>query len=105
MTEKNVFIAPEWEELKYQYQLAWDIKTRDMIDTYAIWQKWCGQGISADLYIKFSDANNRKVSGKQLIMDFLYATEKGLKTRYYYNSATGTIESEERGCAGGGCVL
>jgi len=104
-TEKNVFIAPEWEELKYQYQLAWDIKTRDMIDTYAIWQKWCGQGISADLYIKFSDANNRKVSGKQLIMDFLYATEKGLKTRYYYNSATGTIESEERGCAGGGCVL
>lgn len=104
-TEKNVFIAPDWEELQYAYQSAWKINSIDLLDHYAITQKWCGQGISADLYITYSDNAKRKVSGKQLLKEWLYATKIGVKTRYYLNSATGTIKAEERGCNGGGCVL
>lgn len=104
-TEKNVFIAPDWEELQYAYQSAWKIDSMHLLDHYAITQKWCGQGISADLYITYSDNAKRKVSGKQLLKEWLYATKIGVKTRYYLNSATGTIKVEERGCNGGGCVL
>ena len=47
-TEKSVFIAPDWEDLQHTYQSAWIVPTFDLIDHYAIYQKWCGQGISAD---------------------------------------------------------
>ncbi|WP_288981786.1 ribonucleoside-diphosphate reductase subunit alpha [uncultured Flavobacterium sp.] len=107
-TDKNVFIAPNWEDLKYQYQLAETIDSKDLIDMYAIFQKFTGQAISADLYLKYNnDGSKRKVSGKKLMNDFLYAASLGVKTRYYLNVFAGVdiINEEEKGCAGGSCTL
>lgn len=90
-TNKNLFIVPEYDRLKDRYQLAWDIPTKDMIEVYAIVQKFTGQAISADLYIKYGK-DKREISSKQLLQDWLYRVKLGLKTRYYINSATGVDE-------------
>lgn len=101
-TNKNLFIAPELEKLKQNYELAWNIPTKDMIDVYAIVQKFTGQGISADLYIKYAKDAERKVSVKDMLTEFLYMTKMGLKTRYYVNSSTGVevamMEDQEQAC-------
>ena len=88
-TNKNLFIAPDLENLKYSYELAWDVPTKDMMDVYAIVQKFTGQAISADLYIKYAKDVERKVSVKDMLTQFLYMTKIGMKTRYYINSSTG----------------
>lgn len=101
---KNLFIAPEAELLQYDYELAWDIPTKDMIDGYAIVQKFTGQAISADQYMKYGgNTGDRQIGTKELLTDFLYLTKMGLKTRYYINSKTGVEDS--KGCNGGGCTL
>lgn len=105
---KKVFIAPGWDELKYQYQLAWGIEDNHMTDCYAIFQKFGGQGISADYYKKYAaDGTIRKLSGKELLTSFLYRHKAGLKSRYYFNSAAGAVFADvpEKGCAGGACTL
>ncbi len=102
---KNLFLAPKAEELKWDYELAWDIPTRDMIDVYAVVQKFTGQAISADLYLKYgATAGDRKISARDLLEQFLYLTKMGLKTRYYVNSSTGVEEPESK-CDAGGCTL
>lgn len=104
-SNRNLFIAPDSETLDYQF--AWDVPSKDLIDMYAIFQKFCGQAISADLYLDLRKV--KEVSSRKLLQDFLYMTRMGVKTRYYMNSATGNKleveEVEEVGCAGGGCTL
>lgn len=105
---KKVFIAPGWDDLKYQYQLAWDIEDDHITDMYAIFQKFTGQGISADYYKKYaSDGSVRKLSAMQLLNGFLRRHKFGVKTRYYFNSAAGAVVSDipEKGCDGGSCTL
>jgi len=109
-TNKNLFLAPDLDTLENKYEFAWDIDTKDMIDVYAIIQKFTGQAISADLYLKYEKEGQRKVSTKKLLTDFLYMTKMGLKTRYYLNSAAGVSKGnaeavEEQGCASGACTL
>jgi len=103
----SYWAAPEGERLKNKYQKAWDIPTRDMIEVYAIFQKWTDQGISADLYRKVIGSDT--VSSDEMIGDYLYMTKLGLKTRYYQNSKTSAgieISSEDdSGCAGGACKI
>ena len=75
---------------------------------YAIFQKFTGQGISADYYKKYSsDGSVRKLSAMQLLNGFLRRHKFGVKTRYYFNSAAGAVVSDipEKGCAGGACTL
>ena len=103
---KKVFIAPGWEYLSDNYQIAFDIKDSDMTDTYAIFQKFTDQGISADFYQKYTKDDNA-VSFKDIFH------KMGLKSRYYINSASGvdvsssTIKEpeEQKGCDGGFCTL
>ena len=115
--DKNVFIAPNWEELGSQYELAWDIPNTDLIDMYAIFQKFTDQGISADLYIicEVKDGK-RKISLKKLFTEWIHTVRVGLKSRYYMNIAGAVIssdqedapisfEDDEKGCAGGACTL
>lgn len=87
-TNKNLFIAPDLDTLKGAYELAWNIPANDLTDMYAVFQKFTGQAISADYYIKY-DSANRQVSSKQLLQEWLYRVKMGLKSRYYINSATG----------------
>jgi ribonucleoside-diphosphate reductase alpha subunit len=102
-TNKNLFIAPEWDRLSRQYELAWDIPWKDMTETYAIWQKFTGQSISADYYERY-DSEKREVSSKRLLQDWLYRVKLGIKTRYYINSATGAEAVEEPQDDAANCV-
>lgn len=86
--QTNVVIVPEYDELKDRYELAWDVPTRALIEVYGIVQKFTGQGISADYYRVFKQGEERKVSAKELVGDYLYAIKMGHKTAYYLNSKT-----------------
>ncbi|MBP7966730.1 ribonucleoside-diphosphate reductase subunit alpha [Candidatus Woesebacteria bacterium] len=103
---KKVFIAPGWDELKYQYQLAWAIEDDHMTDGYAIIQKFSGQSISADYYIKYnSDGSKRQISFKDMFKAIVYRHKMGIKSRYYINSASGAYIPQEKGCDSGACTL
>jgi ribonucleoside-diphosphate reductase alpha chain len=105
-TNKNLFIAPEWDTLEGAYEIAWDVPTRDVTEMYAIVQKFTGQAISADYYIKYGKDGKREVSSKQLLQDWLYRVKMGLKTRYYINSATGVdLSQEDQGAECEACKL
>jgi hypothetical protein len=47
------------------------------------------------------------VSGKQLIKDWLYRQEMGMKSRYYINHSTNGVyqQAEAASCSSGGCTL
>lgn len=111
--EANVldWCAPDNDLIGDQYQLAWDVPMKDMIECYAIFQKWTDQGISADLYSLLTEAH-AKVSTSELLEAYILMTKFGMKSRYYHNSKTsdGTnmdleVASETAGCGAGGCTL
>lgn len=103
---KLIFMPPEYERLKDKYQLAWDIDHDDLVEVYAIFQKFADQGISADVYHKYEAGKDKKVSLKLKIHQFFYRQRVGLKSRYYSNTATGITETEqENACGSGGCTL
>lgn len=87
----NYWAAPEGEKLKKRYEISWDIATKDLIDCYAIVQKFTDQAISADLYRKV--IGDDVVSSSEMLQDYLYMTKVGLKTRYYQNSKTSSGQS------------
>ena len=109
------FIAPDYEEFSSNYEIAWEIPSKDLIDVYSIFQKFCGQAISADLYIDQSKGG--KVSESKLLSDWLRMTMLGVKTRYYINTKTASgdkedkapeveeFEGEDKGCSSGACTI
>lgn len=88
-----LFIVPDYTELKNYYTSAWDVSSNDLIDMYAIIQKFAGQAISADLYIDYTQLPGGKISVKDQIGYLLRATKMGMKTWYYLNSKVGAGES------------
>lgn len=114
------FVVPESTKLKDKYEIAWDIPMSDLIDCYAILQKWIDQAISADLYevIKGED----KVSTTDMLKGYFRRYKYGLKQRYYMNTKTTKginlnssevqaapedypEENNDAGCSSGGCTL
>ncbi len=106
---KNLLLAPDLEKLGPFYDIAWNLDSKDLIDMYAIIQKFTGQAISADLYLNLKEEAN--ISTSKLLKDYIYMMKMGCKTRYYLNSASGIIHEsfvetvEDKGCAGGACTL
>lgn len=90
-TGNVLFIVPDYEELKYVYEIAWGIDTFDLIDCYAIVQKFTGQAISSDFYVDY--AKSKKVSLAQALKYMIYANSVGMKTMYYLNSRIGVGKS------------
>lgn len=90
----NIFAAPDVDkpEVKDYYELAYDLPTKDIVDCYAIFQKFHGQGISCDLYTNYSKYPNEKVPLSVLLDDYFYCTKMGLKSLYYQNSKGGIKE-------------
>uniref|UniRef100_A0AAU8GGL0 Ribonucleoside-diphosphate reductase n=1 Tax=Salmonella phage vB_SEnST11_KE23 TaxID=3161174 RepID=A0AAU8GGL0_9CAUD len=88
-----LFIVPEYEELKDYYTSAWNINANDLIDIYAVVQKFAGQAISADLYIDYTQLKDGKISMKDQIGYLIRATKMGMKTWYYLNSKVGAGDS------------
>lgn len=107
--------APNHDDPSYEYEYAYDVPTKDMIDTYAIFQKFTDQAISADLYRRIVGAD--KITSNEMLKDCFYMAKMGMKTRYYQNTETNAgidldnmesgIENNEGdvGCAGGFCTL
>jgi ribonucleoside-diphosphate reductase alpha chain len=118
-TDNNITVhwaAPFSDDPAYKYEMAWDIKTKDMIDMYAIFQKFTDQSISADLFRRI--VGKEKISSNEMLNDFFYMNTMGMKTRYYQNtettanlslealeSAFGNTDGAAAGCGSGGCTL
>jgi ribonucleoside-diphosphate reductase alpha chain len=85
-----------------QYELAYDISSFDMIECYAVMQKFTDQSISADLFkdrVKFP-----VLSTKEMVEEFLHMVKYGMKTRYYQKSKVGKKTTETADvCASGAC--
>jgi ribonucleoside-diphosphate reductase alpha chain len=102
------WIAPQWEELKDQYEIAWEISEKDMIDCYAIGQCFTGHAISADLYLTHHQTDGKiQVSSSKSMAGYLYRKKVGLKSRYYFNHQTNGVyaQRESAKCTSGGCEL
>lgn len=118
--------APDGERLGKYYESAWDIHPHDMIDVYAILQKFTDQSISADMYRRVE--GDAQIEDTEMLEQYFYMLKMGMKTRYYQNtktSKTKALQTEEvfeilgakgveevvdtseteRGCAGGFCTL
>ncbi|NLD09256.1 MAG: ribonucleoside-diphosphate reductase subunit alpha [Xanthomonadaceae bacterium] len=107
-TGKNLLLAPDMDELGQYYDIAWNLDSKDLIEMYAIIQKFTGQAISADLYLNLQE--EQTISTRQLLTDFIYMMRLGCKTRYYLNSASGIVHEgyeavADASCAGGACTL
>jgi ribonucleoside-diphosphate reductase alpha chain len=94
---RNIFLAPEMEDLYDKYEFAWDIPHKDMAQVYGIIQGFTGQGISADFYRKYAAGADKKVGTKELLTEFLTCVKYGVKAKYYQNSSTG-VETDEDAC-------
>lgn len=101
--------ATDSDLLKDKYQIAWEIRSVDMLKFYAVWQKFADQAISADLH---KDRRGKKLmySERELIMERLTMVRYGNKTRYYQNvlideTEGRATEGEKDDCAGGACKM
>ncbi len=102
--------VPHYEDvhIRANYQSVWDIPHKDMVDLYALLQKFTGQAISSDFYFNPSDHPNNKVGTKQMLQNLAYATKMGMKTQYYMNtksSEDSEVEETSMKCDGGGCEV
>ena len=100
------YVVPDSTKYKQYFESAWDISSSDMIQCYAIMQKWTDQAISADLWRKLQ--GDEKVGSTEMLKTYLDIVKYGLKTRYYQNSLTAKgvdLNSSEAGCGSGGCSL
>lgn len=107
-------VVPEYDRLKNQYELLWDIPNNDgYLALVAIMQKFIDQTISANTNYDPAKFDGGKVPMKVLLKDLLNAYKLGVKTMYYHNTRDGAAdlqddikpEAEDDGCAGGACKI
>jgi ribonucleoside-diphosphate reductase alpha chain len=107
-------VVPEYERLKNQYELLWDIPSNDgYISLVAIMQKFVDQTISANTNYDPNKFDGGRVPMKLLLKDLLTAYKLGVKTMYYHNTRDGAAdiqedikpELEDDSCAGGACKI
>ncbi len=108
-------VVPEYERLKNQYELLWDMPNNDgYISLVAIMQKFVDQTISANTNYDPAKFDGGKVPMKVLLKDLLTAYKLGVKTMYYHNTRDGASDvqediklaaPEDDGCAGGACKI
>ena len=108
--------APDGDLIGDDYQLAFDICTKDLIKYYAVLQKFADQSISADFYE--DRTKHPRISKDTLIERYLLRKRLGVKAKYYSNSKlpnktvddfevvqqTADFEVSEAGCEGGSCT-
>ncbi|MEQ3515038.1 class 1a ribonucleoside-diphosphate reductase subunit alpha [Pseudoalteromonas sp. BZB3] len=107
-------VVPEYEKLKEQYELLWDIPSNDgYLGLVGIMQKFIDQTISANTNYDPTRFEGGKVPMKLLLKDLLTAYKLGVKTLYYHNTRDGASDSqdelkpeiEDDGCEGGACKI
>ena len=70
------FVPPKLND-GYQYQIAWEIPAKTLIELAAIRQQFLDQSQSINLYY------NKPDSLQELLIDVIYAQSLGIKTLYY----------------------
>ncbi|MCU7554072.1 ribonucleoside-diphosphate reductase subunit alpha [Alteromonas sp. ASW11-19] len=119
-------VVPDYENLKEQYELLWDIPSNDgYLQLVGIMQKFIDQTISANTNYDPSKYEGGKVPMKLLLKDLLTTYKLGVKTLYYHNTRDGAADSssieakaqqqkpqaqevvveEDDDCAGGACKI
>ena len=106
-------VVPEYERLKAQYELLWDMPNNDgYLALVGIMQKFVDQTISANTNYDPNRFDGGRVPMKLLLKDLLTAYKLGVKTLYYHNTRDGASdmqedmpEAEDDGCAGGACKI
>ncbi|TMO62046.1 class 1a ribonucleoside-diphosphate reductase subunit alpha [Pseudoalteromonas aurantia] len=107
-------VVPEYERLKDNYELLWDIPSNDgYLALVGIMQKFVDQTISANTNYDPNKFEGGKVPMKLLLKDLLTAYKLGVKTLYYHNTRDGASDShdemkpevEDDGCEGGACKI
>ncbi len=105
-------VVPEYERLKGQYELLWDIPNNNgYLQLVGLMQKFVDQAISANTNYDPAKFDGGKVPMKTLLRDLLTAYKMGLKTLYYHNTRDGAADSQEDlqleddGCEGGACKI
>jgi ribonucleoside-diphosphate reductase alpha chain len=107
-------VVPEYEKLKDQYELLWDIPSNNgYLGLVGIMQKFIDQTISANTNYDPTRFEGGKVPMKLLLKDLLTAYKLGVKTLYYHNTRDGASDSqdelkpeiEDDGCEGGACKI
>ncbi|MCC5851903.1 MAG: ribonucleoside-diphosphate reductase subunit alpha [Alkalimonas sp.] len=106
-------VVPEYERLKDQYELLWDMPGNDgYLSLVGIMQKFVDQTISANTNYDPNRFDGGRVPMKLLLKDVLTAYKLGVKTLYYHNTRDGAAdaqedipEAEDDGCAGGACKI
>ncbi|MGO2182308.1 MAG: class 1a ribonucleoside-diphosphate reductase subunit alpha [Pseudoalteromonas nigrifaciens] len=106
-------VVPEYERLKDNYELLWDIPSNDgYLQLVGIMQKFIDQSISANTNYDPGKFECGRVPMKVLLKDLLSAYKLGVKTLYYHNTRDGasdaqedTPDLEDDDCAGGACKI
>lgn len=119
-------VVPDYENLKDQYELLWDIPSNDgYLQLVGIMQKFIDQTISANTNYDPGKYDGGKVPMKLLLKDLLTTYKLGVKTLYYHNTRDGASDSsslevkaqqqkpnaqeavmvEDDDCAGGACKI
>ena len=100
---KVQFFAPSSDI--YHYENVYDLSHKDVLNLYAIIQKFTDQTISADTYVDFSKYANKKQSKKEMHENFYYGNMMGVKTLYYSVSKTGRGEEVDKASDCESCSL
>ncbi|MGS2720276.1 class 1a ribonucleoside-diphosphate reductase subunit alpha [Paraglaciecola aestuariivivens] len=117
-------VVPEYERLKDQYELLWDLPSNEgYLQLAGIMQKFVDQTISANTSYDPNKYEGGKVPMKLLLQDLLTSYKLGVKTLYYHNTRDGAddstqqelagqkfvpqevVEVEDDDCAGGACKI
>lgn len=105
-------IVPQYNKLKNNYTLAWDMKSNEgYFKIVAVLQKFFDQAISANWTYNPENYPDNKVPMSVILNDFLCAYKWGHKSAYYMNTYNGkkddmeienfineTLEMEEEDC-------
>ena len=88
-------VVPEYEKLRNQYELLWDIKNNEgYLQLCAIMQKFVDQSISTNTHYDPSQYDGNRVPMKLFLMDLLKAYKYGIKTLYYHNTRDGASDEQ-----------
>nr|DAU90646.1 MAG TPA: ribonucleoside-diphosphate reductase subunit alpha [Caudoviricetes sp.] len=114
-TDKNVTIkklVPFYKTSKNYYTTAWgdDFNNIDYFKLLGCIQPFIDQAISTNQYTNTIKKPNKQVPLNEVLEEILTANKVGLKTLYYQNflnsdDEDGLKESNNEGCASGGCSV
>ena len=86
-------VVPGVHKLKNKYDYRWNQKNpRGYLTLMAVLQKWIDQTISTNTSYNPDNYEDAQIKSSDLIKDFMYAMQLGLKSLYYDNTKDGSGE-------------